>query len=385
MKKINILFVSATSEIGGADLSLLDIIRKLNKELFNPIVVMPFKGPLIEDFKKAGAEVIIANTGYIRRYSNPFKLILNCFCILFSLGAMARLIRKRKVSFVHSNSSIVFGGALAAKILGVKHLWHVREIKTSPRFITGFIKRLIIFTSTRVIAISGAVRESFKGIPGAKEKVTVIYDGVDLDIFYPRGKSKILLHEFRIGPDSNLIGAIGLILPLKGYEYFLEAAGLLNKDFPDTIFMIVGDTVIDRHNNYRQFLKKRAVDLGIESKVIFTGMRQDIPDIISLMDICVLSSVEPEGLGRVLIEAMSMRKPVITTRLGGQEEAVDYGAAGALVNARDPVGMAQAITALLKDKAGAESLAEKGYKRAVDSFNLNSSVRNLEEVFLSLC
>jgi predicted outer membrane repeat protein len=363
----------------------LDIIRKLNRELFNPLIIMPFTGPLIKDFEKAGARVIIANTGYIRRYVNPFKLGYNLLRILFSIPGIMRIIKNNHINLVHSNSSIVFGGAIAAKLCKVNHVWHVREVKQKPSFIMHIIKLLIVSLSAKIVAISDAVRINLCDISAADSKIVKINDGVDLEVFYPKQKSPKLMSEFRIHKAGNIVGAIGLIMPLKGYEYFLEAASIVKKALPDTVFMVVGDTVISRHNSYKQSLKNKAASLGIADNVVFTGMRQDVPDIISLMDITVLASIVPEGMGRVIIESMAMSKPVITTNLGGQSEIIEHNKDGILIPPKDSFALARAIISLLKDNNKLLSLAESGFKKVQDNFDLNKKIKELEELFLSLC
>jgi len=241
-------------------------------------VVFPFSGPLLDDFRKAGAKVKIANTGYIRRTLNPVEMIFSIVRIIFSIFVIARIIKKNNISLVHSNSSIVFGGAFASKLLGVKHVWHVREIKKSPKIIAVLIKRIIIYFSGKVIAISYAVKRSFEGLPGYGNKVSVIYDGIDLAEFYPREKNKDILAEFNISEDSKVVMTVGLILPLKGHDYFLRAAKLVKAQVTDAVFMIVGDNVAPRHDDYKQELKDLTSKLGIslykEAIISFFGSKK---------------------------------------------------------------------------------------------------------------
>jgi len=381
----NILFVSATSEIGGADLSLLDLIRKIDKEKFTPLAVFPFAGPLLDNFSKAGAKVIIANTGYIRKSSNPVKIIIAVIRIIFSIFVIGRIIKKNNISLVHSNSSIVFGGAFAAKFSGVKHVWHVREIKNSPKIIAGLIKRIIIYFSDKVIAISYAVKRNFTGVPGYENKVSVIYDGIDLDEFHPQEKNKGTEAEFNFKPGAKIVAAVGLILPLKGYDYFLRAARIVKAQSPRAIFMIIGDNVAQRHDDYKRELKDLTLRLGISDCVIFTGMRPDVAHILSVADVSVLASVEPEGLGRVIIESMAMAKPVVTTSFGGQAEIVENRVNGIIVPPREENALAQAIIELLDNEELANRLGQEGLKKVKKLFNLDVCILEIEKIFESLC
>lgn len=385
MPRRNILFVSATSEIGGADLSLLDLIRKLNKEKFTPWVVFPFTGPLLDDFRKAGAKVLVANTGYIRKSLNPIRIIITMVKLFLSIFVVAWIIKKNNISLVHSNSSIVFGGAFAAKLLGVKHVWHVREIKNSPKVVTALIKRIIISFSDKVIAISYAVKHNFEGILGYEDKVSVIYDGIDLNVFCPREKNSDIKAEFNLKENSKIVIAVGLILPLKGYDYFLRAAKIVKAQVEQAIFMIIGDNVTQRHDNYKQELVDLTSKLGISNCVIFTGMRLDIAKIISVADVSVLASVEPEGLGRVIIESMAMGKPVVTTLLGGQAEIVEDRVNGIIVSPKEANNLAKAIIELLSHEELANRLGQKGLCKVKKLFNLDICVLEIESIFENLC
>jgi glycosyltransferase involved in cell wall biosynthesis len=384
MSKYSILFVSATSEIGGADICLLDIIRKLDQTKYNPIVVFPFTGPLVEEFKEKEVRVIFMNTGYIRRSGNPLKIFWNILRLISSVLQMVWVIKKWKIKLVHSNSSIVFGGAFAAKIIGVKNVWHVREIKTSPQLISTMIRKIILYTADKIITISDAVKNSFSESNKSRQKVITIYDGVDLENFYPMEKNIKLQKELKIDPEAKVVGSVGLILPLKGYEYLIEAAEEVVRRFSNAVFLIVGDTVIDGHNKYREKLKLLASKLGISKNVIFTGMRRDIPKILSLVDVFVLPSIEQEGLGRVLIEAMALKKPVVTTSIGGQSEVVQNNVNGLLVPPKNSQAITEAIIDLLQNDAKAKRLGEEGYRKVKQSFDLDINIRKFEELLENL-
>jgi len=176
-----------------------------------------------------------------------------------------------------------------------------------------------------------------------------------------------------------------LILPLKGYDYFLRAAKIVKAQFEQAIFMIIGDNVTQRHDDYKQGLKDLTLQLGISDCVIFTGMRSDVAKILSVADVSVLASVEPEGLGRVIIESMAMAKPVITTALGGQEEIVEDGVNGIIVPPREEKSLAQAIIELLGHEELANRFGQEGLKKVKKLFNLDNCILEIEKIFESLC
>jgi glycosyltransferase involved in cell wall biosynthesis len=154
-----------------------------------------------------------------------------------------------------------------------------------------------------------------------------------------------------------VIGAVARLVPVKGLQYLIDAAPEILRRCPDARFLLVGD------GEMRPALEAQADALSLSDRILFTGFREDIPALIAGMDVFVLPSIN-EGMGRVLVMAMALGKPIVATRVGGVAELLGDGEAGLLVPPRDPAALAEATTTLLRDATRASALAEAGRRRA---------------------
>ncbi len=170
-----------------------------------------------------------------------------------------------------------------------------------------------------------------------------------------------------------MIGWIGRLVPVKDCGTFLKAVSLI-KDTRGIRALIVGD------GSERQKMEDMAGRLGL--RVIFTGTRGDIYDIIPSMDVFVLSSLN-EGLGRVLLEAMAAGRPVVATKVGGVPEVVKDGITGILVPPSDPEEMSSAIMKILTNPEMADAMGEEGRKWA-ERFDIQNAVETLESLYRNL-
>lgn len=142
---------------------------------------------------------------------------------------------------------------------------------------------------------------------------------------------------------------------------------------PDARFLLVGD------GEMRSVLQAQVHALGLSDRIVFTGFREDIPALIAGMDVFVLPSIN-EGMGRVLVMAMALGKPIVATRVGGVAELLADGEAGLLVPPRDPAALADATTAVLQDATRARALAEAGRRRA-PRYSANAMLQALAKVY----
>ncbi len=323
-KPISILYVTPYNGPSGANFSLLRLLENLHPEKFRPLIVcpQPAGGMLIEKAEALGVPVIAlymeewgdmgGKAGGLRRMlAWPKRMMLRASTILNLL----RLIKRYPIPIVHTNSVLAIEGAVAAKLANVPHVWHIRD-RIGPggsvqfHFGTEKAVRLIDRLSHTVIAISDYVREPFD-YHGAADKTVTIYNSVDLQDFLSVDKhTPKVREEFHISTDVSIIATVGHITPEKRHEDFIRAAIRIHSDFPDTRFMLVGK-ILEYHQDYYAHLKSLISSLGLDEAVIFTDLRQDIPNILSEIDILVHPRSN-EGFGRVLIEAMAAGKPVVT-------------------------------------------------------------------------
>lgn len=364
-KTLNILYLANSGEIfGGGQISLLGLIKGLDKERFSPLVVCPAEGSLVDELNKMGIETQIIRMQTLRT--------LNIFSWIATVRRMVRLIRERGIDLIHSNGSraTIYGG-IAARLSKVPLIWHLR-IADPDRLVDMLLVRL----ATKIIVISEAVGKRLSWLKD-RQKITIIYNGIDLERFNPTVNGEIIREEFHLSHATPLVGIVGRLDWYKGHQYFLQAADKITDTISDVHFLIVGD------GERRRQLENLTRRLNLNQKVIFTGNRKDIPQILASLDVFVLSSVS-EGFGRSVAEAMACACPVVATNAGGIAEIIEDGRSGILVPSKDAIGLAGAIEELLKDRQKADRIRWAGFKRVTQMFSLKENVQKTEALYNQL-
>jgi glycosyltransferase involved in cell wall biosynthesis len=374
-KKIphSVLFIERNGDIrGGGHISLVNILRHIDKELFKPYLVCSAQGSLREKVNEMGIASEIIEIKSLKR--------LNIFSLFIAILKLCRLIRRWDIKIVHSNAGstrdTLYSG-VAARLAGIPFIWHVRVIESG-----GIFDRLISLFSTKIIVISEAVKRRFHWIKNPK-KLVVIPNGVDIKRFNPSSiKIEDLKKEFGFKKEDFVIGTVGQLIPWKGINYLIDAFYIVRKENPEVKLLIVGDEV-PRGSGYRKKLEEMVNSLDLKDEVVFTGFKEDIPEIMGVIDIFVLPSIN-EPFGRVLIEAMSMEKPVVATKGGGVPEIVVDGVTGILVPLKDPEAMAKAVLTLIRDKKLAIRMGKSGRERVEKFFTIEEHLKRIQEIYLEL-
>lgn len=372
METISILYIPAEGYIdGGGAVSLLNLLKRLDRRRFNPVVVCPSQGALVDALKSIGIKVEIIEMGALKDFH---------FVSFFSsIIKLSRLIKEERIDIVHSNavcSRESFSSAIAAKMRKTPFIYHVRILDSII-----WLERILVHLSDRIVVISEVVRKNLCWFKDQK-KIVKIYNGIDLDEFNPRISQETMRKEFGLGPEAIVVGTTGMLVPHKGIQYFLQAAAGIVKKCPNARFLVVGGP-IKKFKNYREKLEKLTGLLGLNEKVIFTGFRADLPRILAGIDIFVLASTR-EAFGRTLVEAMAVGKPVVATRVGGITEVVEDGVSGLLVSPRNPQAIADAVINLIRDKDKANGMGLAGRRRAMEFFDINANVQGTTELYEAL-
>jgi glycosyltransferase involved in cell wall biosynthesis len=203
---------------------------------------------------------------------------------------------------------------------------------------------------------------------------------VDFDTLRIEAPPTVTRDAFGVASTSPCFGIIGMLLPWKGHAVFLHAAQRVFERVPNARAFVVGAAPHgDKH--YEGELRALAKDLGIADRVIFTGFRPDVPDVLKLLDVVVHASITPEPFGRVIAEAMAMRRPVIASSAGGPTEIIEDGRTGFLVPPRDHAAMADRVVALLTNPALAQKIAEAGFQEARDRFSADVHAQRVQRVY----
>jgi glycosyltransferase involved in cell wall biosynthesis len=291
----------------------------------------------------------------IRELRRPVSPLADCRALL----RLRQEIRQLRPDLVHTHSSKAgFLGRLAARAEGVRRIVHTPHGHVFHGYFSAPLTRTFALLeriagpwTDRIITLSDEEARDHlrRGIGRAGQFVT-IPSGVDLG-------PVVSAPPTRLVPDGPVVCAVARLVPVKGLHHLIEAAPAVLRHCPAARFLLVGD------GERRSALEAQARARGLQDRVVFTGYREDVPSIMAGTDLVVLPSIN-EGMGRVLVMAMALGKPIVATRIGGVAELLGDGEAGLLVPPRDPAALAEAITSLLRDPQRERSLGEAGRRRA---------------------
>ncbi len=389
---LRVLYVDHTAMLGGGEIALLNLVRHIDLSRFTPVVVLFSDGPLKPLLIEAEAEVhllpldsTVVNTRKDTLGGKSiFKIGVVFKTIRFTLR-LSRFMRNQKIDLVHTNSlkADIIGG-FAAKLARIPLLWHVRdriEDDYLPPIVADVFRRLARWLPDCVIANSAATLQTLSRV--RLEHSAAIHSGVDFDsrvsVVHDGTPERNDSHS-EVGSKSPLIGLVGRISPWKGQHIFLRAAAQVLQKFPNTRFQIIGAALFDEAE-YEKFVRDMVVSSNLTEVVEFTGFRNDVPQLVSKLDILVHASVVGEPFGQVVIEGMAAAKPVVATRGGGVPEIVMDGETGILVPMGDADSMAGAICRLLADPIAAAEMGRRGRERVRDHFTIQSTARKVERLY----
>lgn len=373
----------------GGEFLIHNLIVRLDRQRFHPVVIYAEEGRLIKRIKEAGIDSIqVPLSGKIASLfpgevlRNPFKLTSVIFNYLRSMHIfkLIRALKARDVDLIYSADSLSkISGGISGRWLAIKVIAHCHNDFEGPLFrnmLGRFLKFIDISFLDAIIAVSGKVRVCF-----AKDRifpnVKMIYNGVDADIFDPRGIDDGITGELDIPEGALKIGIIGTIEKIKGHVYLIEAIGMLKGAGINCVALVCG-TGPEEMN-----IRKAVRDKSLDKEVLFLGSREEMPGVLKVLDILAVPSLH-ESFSMAAVEAMSMEVPVIAARVGGLPEVVEDGVTGVLVPPGDSLGLYKAIRRLAEDPELRQRLGKNGRQRVLERFTIDENVRRTEEVFLEL-
>jgi glycosyltransferase involved in cell wall biosynthesis len=363
---MNILILHGSSDLYGASKILLVTVRLLIKKGDTPIVVLTENGPLADELKALGAEVIFIPLGILRRKYKTIPGIINRLSVIRNAySAIKTLIKERKIGLVYSNTTAVLAGAFAASSLGIRHIWHVHEIIEHPKWMYRFLGGLLNRYSHKVIVVSEAVQKSWSKYV-SPEKLQLVYNGIDYSPYLlSSGK---LRKELGIDDQTVVIGMIGRVHYWKGQAYFLQIASALSKQYDNVRFVLIGDAFPGYEYLYEQ-LGALIKQENIGHLVTDLGYRTDVAELLHGFDILVLPSTLPDPFPTVVLEAMASAKPVAATAHGGALEMVDENGTGVLIPLNDVQKASLIIGKLISNKVLRIQMGEAARKKVLEEYS----------------
>ncbi len=381
---IKILFIHPSNELYGSDVVLLKLVSTLDRRQFEPIVVLPcdvhYEGTLSRALSEQGITHYIIKMGVVRRrYFKLPGLFQYLFYLLHGIKQISRLIRRHNIDVIHSNTSAILGGAFAARLHRLPHVWHVHEILERPAWLGTLIYAFIRANSTRIVTISEAVARS---IDPARTNplVQVIWNGIDTTRFNPQVDGAPLRAGWNIHDHETLIGVVGRISSGKGQELLLAAAAQALKSAPNLRFAIVGDPIGGDEQRLAG-LKAQAERLNIAASVRFIPFSSAMPAMMRAFDIVAVPSIVPEGLSLVALEALASARPVIAAAHGGPLEIIRHSENGLLVPPDDAGALAVALVDLALDQPRRDAMGQHGRQHVITYFSLQTFSQTFAEMY----
>ena len=386
-----ILFLHTCDDLYGSDILILDIVKRLDRSKFEPIVVLPddmkHVGLLSRELKAASIEHYHLPTLVLRRrYISPWAFFSLMKRIFFGNWALLRLLRRKQIKLIHSTTSAVLAGPMIAFLTGTPLVVHIQEILLRPQLIRRWIHAIIRHTARKIICISDSVRDHFlKDQPDAAGITQVVRNCIPLPAS-PNRTAQEIRNELGIDVKVPVIGMVARVAPWKGQEVLVQAAAIIRSKGIHCRFVAIGGVFHNErtHLDHLDRIRRLIQSLDLEEMVKIVEYRKDARELIAAFDIFVLPSTQPEPFGLVILEAMAVGKPVIATAQGGPTEIVLEGETGVLIPPADPQALAVAIQALLENPVEARRLGEAGRKRMLEQFEMSQYLQQIEEVYADL-
>jgi len=360
---MNILYIVNHLNVGGITSYCLTLANGMKKKGHN-VFIASGGGELLSNFKDAGVSCV----------SVPLKTKKEIsFNILFSFFRLSKIIRDNKIDILHSNSRTTqVLGCLLQRSTGVKHIFTCHGF-----FKRRFLRRVFPCWGDKIIAISQQVREHLEDDFGVPSKdIVVINNGIDIERFSAEAiKPKAEIRN-RLGLGAGpVVGIIARLSDVKGHKYLIEAMSLVLTQSPQAQLLIIGE------GKMQEELFELVNKLGINKSVVFIAKSQDTRDILSVIDVFVMPSLQ-EGLGLALMEAMASGLAVVGSNVGGIRTLIESGSRGLLVEPADAKSLAAAISKLLNDKPLRENLGSQARKFIQNNFSQTKMVLETEKEYL---
>ncbi|QNE38268.1 glycosyltransferase family 4 protein [Hymenobacter sp. NBH84] len=364
-RKIRVLESIRQGAIGGGETHVLDVVRLLDKNRYEPIVLSFTPGPMVDRLRAMGITTHVIET------EKPFNFL--------KWQQVKQLLKQERIDIVHAHGTRAGSNTFwAAKRLGLPiiytvHGWsfHVDQQPLVLR-IRQLGEKLLLKQASVTVCVSESNYQDGLAFSDMRRAV-VIKNGVDLTKYDPARSFTDIRAELGLPANRVLIGYIARITVQKDPFTLLRAIALLPADIPAT-FLLVGD------GDLKAAAVQLAQELQLGSRVVFLAARQDIPDFLRALDIYCLPSLW-EGLSLGLLEAMAMGKAVVATAIDGTREVIQDTINGLLIPARSPEKLAEALTKLIGDETLRRELGREARQTVQMEFNAVTMTRQVEQLY----
>jgi glycosyltransferase involved in cell wall biosynthesis len=361
-----VLHLSSSSGPGGAERIACALASSLDRGKYRSLVGLFRPGWLKDQCESRGlVTYVLPSHGFMH-----WRWMRECY----------RLVREEKVDLIHAHEfdanvhgmvvAAFAGIPMVATVHGRSYFWEKARRRAAYRLVSRY---------AQMVAVSEDLKRFLIDQVGIRQnRVQVIYNGVDESAGFDRNDVAQYKKDLGVPHDDMVVGVIGNLYPIKGHTYLLQAIPQILRTCPQTSFLFIGRGELEVP------LKTQVKELGVEEKVRFLGLRQDIPTLLSVMDIFAMPSLS-EGLSIALLEAMAAAKPVVATDVGGNPELVASGETGLLVPPSDADALAMKICELLQNRELASSLGANALAKVNRDFTVDAMITKYERLYETHC
>ena len=362
--RLRVVELLATGTNGGAQEHVFNLVGRLDRSRYDVSVCSLTGGSAIRRFEKAGIPV----------------------CVIEATDD-ADAVESVAAHLAAIDADVVHNHMYHAEVIGTQAALRVAETGRPRPFVVGTVHssrirsdadmallRQLTPRMDHLIAVSSSIVRKIEGEGRHGAPISLIYNGIDLARYDQMVPCCTLREEYGLPPEGPLVGVVARLEQEKGHPTLIDAWPAVLAAFPDATLLLIGE------GSRLDALTTQVRDLGLERSVIFTGRRDDVPEVTKSLDVAVLPSYR-EAQGLTILEAMALSRPVVASNVGGIPEMIEDGRTGLLVPPHDPTALAAAILRLLRDHPLADTLARAGHDMVHDRFCVELMVRAVESIY----
>ncbi len=373
-RPLRVMKVLPTLLCGGTEKQVMTLTRAIDQATFDlEFACLRRWGPYVDELAERGIPLTEYRTPSFR---SP-KTLAQQF-------QFARHLRRNDVQILHSYN--FYGNVFAvppARLAGTPVV--IASIRDRGAYLSPIqrrVQRLACRLADCVLVNAVAVKDWLVADGYNPANIMVIPNGVELNRIERPADPHWLHRELGLPLSSPLIGVVSRLSRLKGLEQFIEAAGIVARQMPTARFIVVGETN-PAEKSYLTELEQAAERCGVRDRIVFTGLRSDVPAVLASVAVSVMPSLN-EALSNSLLESMAAGAPVVATRVGGTPEALIDGEVGLLVPPADVPELARAILTLLENRELAARLGCAARQSIAERFSIERMVTSTERLYHDL-
>lgn len=362
---LNILHLVFSFERGGAETYIINTIERMKGKDVNFFVVCDHKGTNHDKIEKVCRNVAIIEMKNILDIKAAFRI--------------AKFCRKNDINIIQAHFLRESFIAVLSKIFNpnIKVIWTMHLIYDEKRSLLRRMNRLFSKGTNAIICVSEAVKNSLLKEGISEKKLVTVLNGVDTDYFKPV-KNSTIRKELEIEKDDILLTTVSRFQKIKGHDFLINVLNELKKNYNIKFkSLLVGD------GEEMNKIKRKVKDLDLTDNVIFSGYREDIPNILTESDVYILPS-ENEAISFSIMEALACEVPVVATEVGGVPEVINKGKCGVMAHYGDEKRFAKAVFDLYNNKQDYEEMKKNSRILIEENFSLNKMINGTYNLYKSL-